>query len=980
MGVGTIIGAALSGGKVRDRPVHDRPRQLQREADAKRDARDYRAAAALYQAVLDLQPSGPIHVQCGHMHKECGDLRTAEEHYLAAEALMPYDADLKLQIGHFCKVAGRLSDAAAAYHEAVILEPGWTEPLRELAALRGQGAAAAGRRTLDLADPALRTALKLGHLVDREFYFEQLDDAAAGGADALDHYRSTGWRLGLDPSPLFSTHYYVRSLHRPLDGDPLTDFALHGASELAEVHPLLDVRGYNRLSAECSEAGIHPLLHYSWRRGADRVEATRLFDTAYYLEQCPGLIEAGFSPLGHYLRFGWKEGRRPHREIVPALLSSLAGLGPAAEPLTAMLVALAAPSRAESDPVRTTVIIPNLSKPVMTLQCLFVLQRHTDMTGVEVIVVDNGSAPEHFKLLADFARHHRIVRSGVNLGFGEANNVGAEHARGGTLVFLNNDAFVTPGWLPPLLAALAEDDVGAAGPMFVYPDGRLQEAGASVNPDGHVHQNGRGLSEVHPRYLVRRDVDYISAAALAVRAELFAYVLGFDLIWDPAYYEDADLCLKVGLAGFRVLYEPLSRVCHLENTTSDDAGLNLQLGSVVGANRIKFVQRWGNYLDGRDRAAAPALLPAPPASRLVAPRPLLALFTPFPITPGGGERYLLSFAHEFRDEYDCILYTPQHTSRARILTMGRELGLHLDHVRPVRWQDAGVQPRADVFISIGNEVLPYAPPLGRRNFYVCQFPFPMTPHHYVRDWQNIEGYDGVLVYSPFVQAAYERAAGLLALGRPAAIVVAPSVPPVAGPRAAPGGPRRILNVGRFHPSGHCKRQDVMIEVFKELLAASPEPLELHLAGALGGEAVARGHFADLQRTARGLPVHFHVNGGPDVLARLYLQADIYWHATGINDDVSSRPERFEHFGITIIEAMSAGAVPVVLRHGGPGDLVEDGRSGFLARGRADLRDLTAKALKLPRAELDAMGAQARSRAAAFGPAVFKASLTRLFGA
>lgn len=977
LGVSSIIEAALAGGKAKGFLL----RQLQRDADTKRDARLYRDAAPLYEAVLDMQPSsGPIHIQCAHMHKESGNLRKAEEHYLAAETLMPFDSDLKLQLGHFYKVAGRLDDAVDAYREAAVLMPGWLEPMRELAGLRGYAGTPGGRRTLDLTDPALRGALKLGHLVDEDFYAEQLGSSAGPVADPVTHYLKSGWKQGLDPSPLFSTNYYVRSLRRPLDTDPLTDFALHGAGKLADVHPLLDVQGYNRLSAECSETGIHPLLHYMWRRGTDKVEVARLFDTAYYLEQCPGLLEAGFSPLGHYLRFGWKQGQRPHRDISPALLSAVAGLGPTTEPLTEMLAVLTGPSQTVSSPIHTTVIIPNLSKSLLTLQCLFVLQRSTDMTGVEVVVVDNGSTPEQFKLLADFARHHRIIRSGVNLGFGEANNVGAERARGRTLVFLNNDAFVTPGWLPPLLAAIAEDDVGAAGPMFIYPDGRLQEAGATVNPDGHVHQKGRGLTEIHPRYLARRSVDYISAATLAIRAELFAYVLGFDLIWDPAYYEDVDLCLKVKLAGFKVIYEPASRVCHLENSTSADASLNLQLDTVVGANRVKFIQRWGNYLDGMDHAAAPALLPPPPQPRPVAPRPLLALFSPFPINPGGGERYLLSFAHEFRDEYDCVLYTPQHTSRVRILTMGRELGLSLDHVRCVPWHDAGTQPRADIFVSMGNEVLPFTPPIGRKSFYVCQFPFPMNSHHYVRDWQNLEGYDGTLVYSPFVQAAYDGAAGLLGLYCPPTIVVGPSVPPVMGPRAAPGGPRRLLNVGRFHPGGHCKRQDVMIEVFRKLLARSSEPLELHLAGALGGESVARSYFADLQRLARDLPVHFHVNGGPDVLAGLYLQCDIYWHATGINDDVSNRPERFEHFGITIVEAMSAGAVPVVLRHGGPSNLVEDGRTGFLAGNREDLRDITAKVLKLPRVEMDLIGAQARARAAAYAPAVFKATLARLFNA
>lgn len=109
---------------------------LIREADESRNARRYRDAAELYLRVLAVQPdNGPIHVQCGHMLKEAGDYGRAELHYLCAEVLMPEDDDLALQLGHFYKVSGRAEEAVAFYRRAEKLRPGWSEPLRELAAL-----------------------------------------------------------------------------------------------------------------------------------------------------------------------------------------------------------------------------------------------------------------------------------------------------------------------------------------------------------------------------------------------------------------------------------------------------------------------------------------------------------------------------------------------------------------------------------------------------------------------------------------------------------------------------------------------------------------------------------------------------------------------------------------------------------------------------------------------------------------------------
>ena len=56
---------------------------------------------------------------------------------------------------------------------------------------------------------------------------------------------------------------------------------------------------------------------------------------------------------------------------------------------------------------------------------------------------------------------------------------------------------------------------------------------------------------------------------------------------------------------------------------------------------------------------------------------------------------------------------------------------------------------------------------------------------------------------------------------------------------------------------------------------------------------------------------------------------MFWHATGLGEDLDADPERAEHFGIATVEAMSAGAVPVVLAAGGQPEVVEPGVSGLL---------------------------------------------------
>jgi ADP-heptose:LPS heptosyltransferase len=111
-------------------------KQIIRDANNARDAREYRRAALLYEKALRLSPNdAAIHIQCGHMFKEAGDLASAEPHYLWAKKLTPSDPDLALQLGHFHKVAGRLKEAERSYRRAMELDPAWPEPAIQLAIL-----------------------------------------------------------------------------------------------------------------------------------------------------------------------------------------------------------------------------------------------------------------------------------------------------------------------------------------------------------------------------------------------------------------------------------------------------------------------------------------------------------------------------------------------------------------------------------------------------------------------------------------------------------------------------------------------------------------------------------------------------------------------------------------------------------------------------------------------------------------------------
>ena len=75
------------------------------------------------------------------------------------------------------------------------------------------------------------------------------------------------------------------------------------------------------------------------------------------------------------------------------------------------------------------------------------------------------------------------------------------------------------------------------------------------------------------------------------------------------------------------------------------------------------------------------------------------------------------------------------------------------------------------------------------------------------------------------------------------------------------------------------------------------------------------------------PITLLPNATPAELATLYAEASLYWHASGYGIDLGQQPEAVEHFGITVVEALAAGAVPIVYGAGGPAEIVTDGTTG-----------------------------------------------------
>lgn len=136
----------------------------------------------------------------------------------------------------------------------------------------------------------------------------------------------------------------------------------------------------------------------------------------------------------------------------------------------------------------------------------------------------------------------------------------------------------------------------------------------------------------------------------------------------------------------------------------------------------------------------------------------------------------------------------------------------------------------------------------------------------------------------------------------------------------------ILSVARFDSPSHAKRQDVLIETFSKL-ESTQKKYRLILAGGVRGEG-GENFLESLKKKAKGLSIEFIANPSFSELKKLYSEAKFFWHAAGYGLDEEKEPEKVEHFGITTVEAMAAGCVPIVVNKGGQKEIVVS-NTGYL---------------------------------------------------
>lgn len=231
------------------------------------------------------------------------------------------------------------------------------------------------------------------------------------------------------------------------------------------------------------------------------------------------------------------------------------------------------------------IAIPTRDRLDLLKTCIGSLLRQTEYPNYQVIVIDNGSVEsETLRYLKGLPKHAAIhnvelsvVRDDGPFNFSALNNEAVRDIHTGVLVFLNNDIKITDShWLLEMVCHAMRPDVGCVGAKLLYPDGTIQHLGVTLGANdiaSHLYttENPKHWPSHHPLLTCTSNPIAVTAAAMAIRAEVFHQLGGFNAEKLAVAYNDVDLCLRAESSGYRTVCTPRAMLIHYESMSRKTA-------------------------------------------------------------------------------------------------------------------------------------------------------------------------------------------------------------------------------------------------------------------------------------------------------------------------------------------------------------------------------------------------------------------------
>ena len=312
----------------------------------------------------------------------------------------------------------------------------------------------------------------------------------------------------------------------------------------------------------------------------------------------------------------------------------------------------------------------------------------------------------------------------------------------------------------------------------------------------------------------------------------------------------------------------------------------------------------------------------------------VGIYDPYLHILGGAERYILNIACCLSQDHKIILFSD---NAKLLLEAEKKFGLKLGQIEVRTWPKDRSARQHELkefyqFFYVTDGSLFFSP--AKQNLLIIQSP-DHIPANNLTNKIKFLSWRKIICYSEFMAEIIKKR-----LGKTAHTLF---VPVAQTQNLHTAKENLLISVGRFFPHLHNKKQKEMVGILRALLKQETIKVKLCLVGSVDPDGDA--YFKQVTEETAGLPVEILIKASAQTLNALLDRAKIYWHATGYGEDLVKHPERAEHFGVSTIEAMAHGAVPIVFPAGGQLEIVNNGQNGFWWRTPQELIKYTLELLQ-----------------------------------
>lgn len=304
----------------------------------------------------------------------------------------------------------------------------------------------------------------------------------------------------------------------------------------------------------------------------------------------------------------------------------------------------------------------------------------------------------------------------------------------------------------------------------------------------------------------------------------------------------------------------------------------------------------------------------------------IGIYDPYLDDIGGGEKYMMTIASCLAQQHDVSVFWD---SAEVIAQIEKRFSLDLSNIKrkknifskKVSFIDRlGISKQYDALIILSDGSIPFV--LSNKLYIHFQQPLHITSLSR-KTKIKLSRVTSILYNSEFTKRCNQK------LFRQITSTVL--YPPVPLFQKNVKKENIIIHVGKYRQMGDqlqdFKKQSVMIDNFKQMVDSGLKDWEFVIATGTTNEN--NSSFQKMIENTKGYPVRFLLNRSNRELWDMYNKAKIYWHASGYGEDLKKHPEYAEHFGISTVEAMGAGCVPVVINAGGQSEIITHEENGYL---------------------------------------------------